>query len=417
MPVVALNGRTVPGLVCPPGASEATFWANDLPGFGLRIRASGARTWLVQLRTRTGKTQRHSLGDPETVPLGKARKRAQELIASAKLGGDPAGEREQARRAITVAELANSYLTHQRDRMKPRSFGELRRHLDKHATPLLGQPAAGLTQRAIVELLQNIAKAAPVTANRVRASLSAMFAWGMKAGLAPANPVAATFKLKDESPRERVMSDAELALIWRCTADDADHDRIVRLLLLTGARRAEIAGMGWSEVTMHSDDSATWVLPSVRSKNHLPHQMVLPALAVALLPAPRDDANGRRRELLFGEGEGPFSGWSGGKERLDKRIAEANAGTAISAWVLHDLRRTFVTRLNDLGVEPHVIEALVNHASGAAKAGIAGVYNRSAYAAQKRAALARWCDYVARLVGDPAGSASDRIVVELRRAV
>ncbi len=86
--------------------------------------------------------------------------------------------------------------------------------------------------------------------------------------------------------------------------------------------------------------------------------------------------------------------------------------------MLHDLRRTFVTRLNDLGVEPHVIEALVNHASGRAKAGVAGVYNRSAYAAQKRAALTVWCDHIATLVSDsPAEqNAAGRNVVPLRRA-
>ena len=103
------------------------------------------------------------------------------------------------------------------------------------------------------------------------------------------------------------------------------------------------------------------------------------------------------------------------RSELDARITEANGGKAIPPWVLHDLRRTFVTRLNDLGVEPHVIEALVNHTSGAAKAGVAGVYNRSAYTTQKRAALALWCGHVAKLVDEvPAAGSGD--VVPLRRA-
>lgn len=172
--------------------------------------------------------------------------------------------------------------------------------------------------------------------------------------------------------------------------------------------------MTWGEVTQHDDGRATWVLPSGRSKNHLPHETVLPPMVASLLPAPRDDANGQPRELVFGEGGGPFSGWSRCKERLDKRIAEANGGKAMPPWVLHDLRRTFVTRLNDLGVEPHVIEALVNHASGSAKAGVAGVYNRSAYVVQKRAALALWCDHIARLTGERPAEQGE--VVPLRRA-
>lgn len=362
--------------------------------------------------------RKHTLGGPPTVTFAAAHKKAAALIAGARLGGDPAGEAREVRNRIDVAGLVASYLTHQQQRMKPRSYQELARHLEGHVKPLHGRRASQVTQRDAVELLQGIAKAAPVAANRVRASLSAMFAWGMKAGLVPANPIAATFKPAGEKPRERVLSDAELALVWSCTASAADYDRIVRLLLLTGARREEIAGMRWDEVARRDDGTATWVLPSERSKNHLPHEVVLPLVAEALLPEPREAADGAPRDLLFGEGEGPFSGWSRCKERLDGRIAKANGGKAIAPWVLHDLRRTFVTRLNDLGVEPHVIEALVNHASGSAKAGVAGVYNRSAYAAQKHAALAVWCDHIAQLVGDkPEGhdKAGDN-VVPMRKA-
>jgi integrase len=245
-----------------------------------------------------------------------------------------------------------------------------------------------------------------------------MFAWGMKAGLVTANPITATFKPAEEKPRERVLSDPELTLIWSCTGGMGDHDHIVRMLLLTGARREEIAAMTWGEVTQHGDGRATWVLPSGRSKNHLPHELVLPPSAASLLPGARNDGDGKPRDLIFGEGNGPFSGWSRCKERLDKRIADANGGKAIRAWVLHDLRRTFVTRLNDLGVEPHIIEALVNHVGGSAKAGVAGVYNRSAYAVQQRAALALWCDHVAHLTGGAVvdHGPAEANVVPLRRA-
>jgi integrase len=226
-----------------------------------------------------------------------------------------------------------------------------------------------------------------------------MFEWGMKAGLVSANPVAVTFKPTEERPRERVLLDTELARIWACTGD-SDYDRIVRILLLTGARRQEVSGIRRHEIDRHPDGSATWVLPSERSKNRLPHELILPPMIAALLPEGQDDDQDVPRELLFGRGRGPFSGWSKCKERLDARLATANGGTAMTSWVLHDLRRTFVTRLNDLGVEPHVIEALVNHVTGVAKNGVAGVYNRSAYGVQKRVALSLWCDHIAALVGE-----------------
>jgi len=418
MPTVTLNGRTASGFACPAGVKEAIYWSDDLPGFGMRCRASGARTWFVQYRTKAGQMRKHTLGNPQTVPFGKAQTEAGRLLASAKLGHDPAEEAAKAKGAVTVRELVASYLEHQKSRMKPRSYVELARHLEKHVKPLHGRPAGGLTQRTIVELLQGLATAGPVAANRVRASASAMFAWGMKAGLVSANPVAATFKPADEKPRERVLTNAELATIWNATDGSTDHDRIVRLLMLTGARREEIAGMRWAEVASGADGASTWVLPSDRSKNHLPHEIVLPAMAVELLPQPRQDKDGRRRELVFGEGAGPFSSWSRCKERLDARIVKAAAGERMPPWVLHDLRRTLVTRLNDLGVEPHVIEALVNHVSGASKAGVAGVYNRSAYAPQKRAALILWCHHVARLTGSETKEpdAAPENVVPLRKA-
>jgi len=361
--------------------------------------------------------RKHTLGDPDNVAFVKARTEAGKLISAVKLGGDPAGEVKQARAAakaaITVREVVDRYLRHQKLRMRERSYEELRRHLGgakegkgrpRHgkaldAKPLHSRPAARVTQQEVVELLQGMADLAPITANRVRASLSALYAWGMKAGLVPSNPVAATFKPAEEKTRERVLSDPELVLIWHSTSGAADHDRIVRLLLLTGARREEIAGMGWSELTINDDGTASWLLPSQRSKNRLPHSLTLPPLVASLLPPRRTDDLGSTRELLFGEGDGPFSGWSRCKARLDARIAKANDGKPIAPWVLHDLRRSFVTRLNDLGIEPHIIEALVNHVGGIAKSGVAGVYNRSAYAAQKRAVLAMWCDHIALLAG------------------
>jgi integrase len=347
------------------------------------------------------------LGDPATVRFAQARKEAARLLASAKLGGDPAGDVKLAKAAITFGDLADEFLAYQRARLRPRSLEEVVRHLSKHAKPLHGRKADVLGQREIVALLQSVVVQGPILANRVRASISAMYSWGMKAGLVASNPVAATFKPAEERARDRVLTDAELALVWRCTGGGADHDRIVRLLMLTGARREEIAGMCWSEVAPRDDGTCYWMLPAQRSKNRRAYEAVFPEIVTELLPAPRRENDGSRRDLIFGARHGPFSSWSNWKARLDERIAAANGGAPIAPWVLHDLRRTFVTRLNDLGVEPHVIEALVNHVGGAAKSGVAGIYNRSAYAFQKRAALAMWCDHIARLTGNHGAADGD----------
>jgi len=406
MPTIVLNGHTAPALSCPADKSEIVFWSDDLTGFGLRCRSNGTKAWFVQYRTKTGETRRHSLGNPTTVTFTTARKKAKNLLAAAVIGDDPVGEARKARAQIKLGELVERYLAHQKTRLRPRSFVELERHLMVHVRSMHAQSAPRVTGRQIVEMLQRLAERAPITANRTRASLSAMFVWAMKSGLVPSNPVAATFRPAQEKSRERVLSDGELALIWRCTAGGSDHDRIVRLLMLTGSRREEIGAMRWSEITANQNGTTMWLLPPDRAKNGLPHQLTLPEMVVGLLPPRRPE-----RDLLFGVGDGPFSGWARCKERLDQRIAAANDGQPIPPWVLHDLRRSFVTRLNDLGVEPHVIEAAINHVSGIARSGIAGTYNRSAYVEQKRDALNLWCAHISELTGDQ-GNAN---VTPLRR--
>ncbi len=403
---------TVARLGCPPGRGEAFHWDADLPGFGLRCLASGVRRYVVQYRTKLGGQRRVSLGDPGTVKLDEARDKARDMLAQVRLGGDPHAAqqdaRRQAREAVRVSALVDGYLAAAAKRMRPRSLIETKRHLSEHGKPLHERIAAEVDRREVATLLASIAeRSGGVTANRVRSSLSAMWTWAVMAGLQDANPVALTAKPAIEASRERVLSDAELAATWHATGGDADHDRIVRLLMLTGCRRDEVGRMRWSEL-----DGDVWTLPALRAKNGLAHELPLPALAIAQLPPRRtlpatavNDAPARQRGAVFGETEAGFSGWSRCKARLDARLAAGGAEGA--PWTLHDLRRTFVTRMNDMGVaEPHVIEALVNHHSGTAKRGVAGVYNRSAYREQKRTALTTWADHLAALVGQSAANAA-----------
>lgn len=148
--------------------------------------------------------------------------------------------------------------------------------------------------------------------------------------------------------------------------------------------------MTWDEVDLAS---ATWRIGGNRTKNARTHDVPLASQAVGILrTVERRDG----RALVFGSRNGPFSGWSKAKASLDARMSAA-LGHAPPPWRLHDIRRTVATRLADLGVLPHVIEAVLNHVSGH-KAGVAGVYNRSTYAGEKRAALDLWASHVTGLV-------------------
>jgi integrase len=230
-----------------------------------------------------------------------------------------------------------------------------------------------------------------------------MWTWAVMEGRQEQNPVALTRKPATEASRERVLTDAELVAIWQATDREHDHDRAVRLLMLTGARRDEVGRMQWAEI-----DGDLWTLPGERAKNGLPHEVPLPSLAVMQLPKKAAD-----QVAVFGKNKTGFSGWSRCKEALNTRLTEQlveafkkqhrrsprNDEAKLVAWTLHDLRRTVSTWLSEHGEQPHVVEAVLNHVSGAAKRGVAGIYNKAQYRVQKREALKRWAQHVASLIG------------------
>jgi integrase len=274
--------------------------------------------------------------------------------------------------------------------MRERSFKQIVRHLEKHAAPLLRLPIDVIDQRAIAGRLGSIEESSgAVTANRVRSTMSAMFGWAMREGLAQANPVASTNK-RSERPRDRVLRDAELRLIWQALNGTGQYGAIVKLLMLTGQRMSEITGLRWNEIDF---DRGIISLPGERTKNARPHDVPMAPTVRALLQAqPKVEG----RDLVFGKGGGPFSGHPKRKEMLDARLAEL--GPPLSPWVHHDLRRSVATGMADIGIQPHIIEAVLNHVSGH-KGGVAGIYNRASYAKEKAEALARWDAHVASIVG------------------
>jgi integrase len=243
--------------------------------------------------------------------------------------------------------------------------------------------------------------------NAVRGNLLALFNWAIEQGLTESNPVVGTIKYEDTS-RERVLSLPELAAIWHAVDDirvdhhlrTFDHAAAVRLLMLTGQREGEIGYLRWREIV-----GDTIVLPGERTKNKREHTIPLskPAQTI-LLSRPRgiDD----EAVLRFRGHDGPFTGWSWCKVRLDRALIMR--GHTLAHWVYHDLRRSVATHMGEMGIQPHVIEAVLNHASGS-RAGIAGVYNRSKLEEPKRQALVAWADLLMMHVEGRAPT-SDKIV-------
>lgn len=391
---------SVASLALAEGKSEAIAFDDAMPGFGLRLRAGGKRTWIAQYRVGT-KQRRITIGSTDKVDLDEARRRAKTALGKVALGADPQSEKVEARAkaSVTVGVVAERYLTeYAARRLKPRSLLEVERHLRQHWQPLGERPVASVKRADVAARLGQIAKAnGPFAANRARAALSAMFSWCIGEGLAELNPVVGTHRATEEVSRDRVLTDAELGAIWR-EVGQGDYATIVRLLMLTGCRRDEVGSMSWSE-----HEPGLWTIPRERSKNGLLHEVPLSSAAEKLIEALHHREG---RDLVFGSRDGPFSGWSKAKAELDARMLAAakeklSSESKLVPWRLHDIRRTVATRMAELGVLPHVVEAVLNHISGH-KAGVAGVYNRATYATEKRAALNLWAAHIEKLVGAPA---------------
>jgi len=416
-----LTSATVRAQPLPGGKLEAIFFDEDIPGFGLRVRDGGSRTFVFQYKL-GAKQRRMALGKATPERLADTRKAADKLYARVKLGEDPASDKAQAQRQAseTFGPAANEFLDTLRPKYRPGSFKEIQRHLTKHAKPLHQLQVARIVRRDIADLIEKVSKdSGAVTGNRLRSSLSTFFSWCVQRDRAPVNPVIGTEKNEEQS-RERVLAPAELRLIWNALPDDQYGD-IVRLLALTAQRETEIGGLSKTEIT-----DELIVLPEERTKNKRAHVVPLSSAAATIITRQPERKD---RELIFGNGEGGFSGWSNCKERLDAAISNANDGKAIPHWTLHDLRRTFATYAggglpahlleklpkadkelaHGLGTQPHVIEAVLNHVSGH-KAGVAGIYNRSSYEREKRQALDLWADHLVAIVS---GGASN--VTLLRR--
>jgi len=365
----------------PTDKPDAVYYDDELPGFGIRVRAGGSRNYIVRYR-QGGLERRHTVGSVSVLSIEEARKKARKVLVAVDEGRDPTADKatKRASASLLFSSVAADYLEAKRSALKPRSLVESTRYLNRDWKPLHGLPLGTVSRAIVSSHLREIAKKGGPTANRARGVLSAMYSWAIGEGLCETNPVDGTNKPDEGRSRDRVLSDPELAAIWNA-ATDSDFGRIVKLLMLTAQRRNEIGELRWSEVDM---TAATITLPAQRTKNGRAHTVPLSADALEVL---RSIPHRNERDLVFG-GAGVFAGWSSSKVGLDEKL-----GSAVKSWTLHDLRRTGATRLADSGVQPHIIEAVLNHIGGH-KGGVAGVYNRSMYEPEKRAALDTLANYV-----------------------
>jgi integrase len=382
----------------PEGVKEKFYFDDELKGFGLRLRKRDddriVRSWIVAYRV-PGHQRRMLVGDGYKLTATQARQAARKLLAQVELDGDPQKDRKAKKKKdrILYGDVVEDFLAARKATTKPDTVRILENYLlgpkGKRATkagmeaylkPLHTLPLHLITRQEISDALEKIEK--PAIKRGVYMALHGMFSWAVGKGKADTNPVNIG-KLDAPGQRDRVLSNAELKAVWR-GLDDNDFGTVVKLLVLTGCRREEIAGMRWSEF----DDEispTTWTLPEKRSKNRKALTLPVTEMMLDIIEGvPRRPGH----DNLFGMAR--FTRWH--------RKAELDAKINLDPWTIHDLRRSVATHLaDDLGIEPYVIEAMLNHRSGV-KRGVAGTYNRSEYKKEVKAAMEKWSAHIRKIV-------------------
>ncbi len=442
--------RSVEGVPVPAAGKREHLWDDTLKGFGVMVTDKGARSYLVQYRIggRGAPTRRVTIGkhgSPWTAET--ARKRAAELLEQVRRRDDPfdaerakvAADREAKVRLaaseivserLAFATFAGRFVEKYAKVHQAKSWRETEGIINRDLVPRFGStPLTQIEDADIVELIETLGERGPSAALKGYKALRQIFGYAVdkERRYLPAakNPMAGIKPPARMGKRERTLSDAELRLVWLAAGGLGwPFGPLVRLLILTGQRRDEAAGMSWAEV---DQPKKQWLLPGARSKNGLPNLVPLCAGAMSIvtdLPVIKPvRAEGDKRpdpRLVFTTtGETHVSGFSKVKARLDasmldlmkKEAAESGASTEdvqalrVEPWTLHDLRRTLATGCQRLGFPTEVTEAVINHVSGS-RAGIVGVYQTYRYEKEKRAALDAW----GRHVSDAVAGSSDNIV-------
>jgi integrase len=239
-----------------------------------------------------------------------------------------------------------------------------------------------IVRRDVRDLLDKVASDRPVMANRVRAALSKFFAWLAERDVISTSPMVGVKAPIKETPRDRTLSDAEQRRLWSAAeAVGGPTGACVKLLMLTAARRSEIALLKWSEV-----DGDLIMLSAARMKGKVAHVIPLSTQAAAIIAAlPRVG------DYVFGKT--PLRGnWHRIKSKLDAYMSDA------AAWVIHDIRRSTASGMAKIGIAVPVIEKLLAHKSGTFR-GVAGTYQRHSFLPEMAIAVQKWADHLEQLVG------------------
>jgi integrase len=386
-----------------PGKKDRLAFDTECPGLGVRTTISGTRKFIVQWTDlATSRKLREPLGVWGSITIDQARAAVRVRLGEVAKGNDPRAEREARKRAadrekaearLTLDGLVDDWATLHLSAKRPRYRSEAVRAIKYAFSDFLKRPAARITRADAVHVLDNLVKAhTPAIAGRTLAYCRACYSWARKREKVPDNPFSGLPIPTASQARERVLTDEEIGRVWNATvAMGAPWGPLFRVLLLSLARREEVAAMKWSEL---SADLSVWTIPASRMKRGQPHVVALPVAAREALNTVTRISG---QDLVFSTtGRTPVSGFTKSKAALDN-------AAGVSNWRLHDIRRTGVSALAGMGIDAIVADMLLAH-QPAKLSSVARVYQRHDFARERKIALEAWAAHVLRCarVGDEA---------------
>ncbi len=406
-PAIRISKKTVDALPRPEHGKREVHWDENVKGFGVEVTSSGRRTYVLHYRMggRSAPSRRYTIGahgSPWTAET--ARSRALDLLAMIRTGTDPlahirlvrdAGAREEeADRTLAFGAYADRFIQRHVVANDLRSRKDIEQTFDRDLRPWFKDKRVDrITKQDVKAMLAHVGERSQPAANKAYKWLSRLFTWGIDKDVLETSPMAGVKKPFKEGKRQRFLRRPEIRALCSVLPQlIPQFCALYLLLLLTGQRLREVAGMHWSEIDLETGD---WLIPGSRTKNKTPHLVPLSrqvrAVLEALAPPER-----RTGLVLTTNGRSPISGFSKAKARMDGMIG----ASIVEGWVVHDLRRTFSTMCAELRIPLEHVEATLNHISGSL-GGVAGIYNVYRYRAEKLKALQRWADQVERLAGRP----------------
>jgi integrase len=405
-----ISKRTVDALRADAQSQGRTLYLRDseVTGFGAVCTKAGACSYFIEYRLggRATPQKRVTIGKHGVLTPDEARKLAREELGKVARGLDVAEHRKEKREklaGLTFAEAVEKFLAVHSE--PGRYWHEKRARLTSaDVKALAAKPLSTVSRKHVADAVDKAAARSDASARLLFSDLRPFFKWANQRELVDANPMDGLSAPKPSEARDRTLEEPEIKAFWQASGEMAwPFQSIYKLLLLTGARREEVAGMRWSELDL---DGGVWTIPGGRTKNSREHRIFLPVQAIAILDRVAVEAAKARHgypldsELVFSTtGNTSPSGFSKAKRALDARMKEI-LGPKFKDWRVHDLRRTAATGMENLGIETRVIEAALNHVSGT-KAGIIGVYQRSSHRDAVKAAFEAWGRHLAALTNEP----------------